>query len=149
MERLHAASNAMDTKAQALEWQQMLWRGYNTQTYQFGMGISAMPSLHNAIAVLYVFMGFRIGKLLGWVMAAYAAIIFVGSIHLGWHYAVDGIIAAVSMWLIWKAVNWWCKASGYDDSLKADTVELGRRSVSACEICRRPCWQIWKASRFW
>ncbi|MBL0924208.1 MAG: phosphatase PAP2 family protein [Sphingomonadaceae bacterium] len=119
MDRLHAASNAMDTKAQAVEWQQMLWRGYENQTYAFGMGISAMPSLHNAIAVLYVFMAFRIGKLLGVVMAVYAVIILIGSVHLGWHYAVDGIFSAFGMWGIWWVVDSWCRKSGYDASVDA------------------------------
>jgi hypothetical protein len=114
MTRLHAASNSHDMIAQAVEWQQMLWEGYTSQTYRFGMGISAMPSLHNAIAVLYIFMGFRFGRIAGSVATAYAAIIFVGSVHLGWHYAVDGIFAAVGMWAIWAAVNWWCARSGYD-----------------------------------
>jgi PAP2 superfamily len=117
MQRLHAASNSVDTIAQAVEWQQMLWNGYETQTYRFGMGISAMPSLHNAIAVLYALIGFRFGKLLGWTLTAYAAIIFVGSVHLGWHYAVDGIFSAVGMWGIWILVNRWCARSGYDQSV--------------------------------
>ncbi|TSB04265.1 hypothetical protein FOM92_02180 [Sphingorhabdus contaminans] len=117
MERLHAASNSMDTVAQAVEWQEMLWSGYENQTYRFGMGISAMPSLHNAIAVLYVFLAFRFGKLIGWVATAYAVIIFIGSIHLGWHYAVDGIFSAIGMWGIWKLANWWCVASGYDAAI--------------------------------
>jgi hypothetical protein len=43
-------------------------------------------------------------------------IIFIGSIHLGWHYAVDGIFSAIGMWAIWKAVNWWCVYSRYDDA---------------------------------
>ena len=128
MQRLHAASNSMDTVAQAVEWQQMLWSGYETQTYRFGMGISAMPSLHNAIAVLYVFIAFRFGKLLGWVAAAYAVIIFIGSIHLGWHYAVDGIFSAIGMWGIWKLVNWWCVASGYDGSVTSQQDDAGRNS---------------------
>lgn len=123
MERLNAASNAMDTKAQAIEWQQMLWRGYETQNYAFGMGISAMPSLHNAIAVLYVFMAFRLGRLLGTVMAIYAVIIFIGSIHLGWHYAVDGIFAAFGMWAIWYVVDRWCKKSGYDNAVDNAAIE--------------------------
>lgn len=122
MERLNAASNAMDTQAQAIEWQQMLWRGYETQNYAFGMGISAMPSLHNAIAVLFVFVGFRFGKLLGLVMAAYAVVILIGSVHLGWHYAVDGIFAAFGMWGIWWVVDSWCKKSGYDAAVDAKEV---------------------------
>jgi PAP2 superfamily len=102
----------------ALAWQSMLWEGYTSEIYKFGRGISAMPSLHNAIAVLYIFIGFRFAKPLGWFMAAYAFVIFVGSIHLGWHYAVDGIVAALGMWAIWCVVDWWCKASGYDESVK-------------------------------
>lgn len=118
MEKLAQADRDTNGAMSALAWQKMLWEGYTSQIYQFGRGISAMPSLHNAIAVLYIFVGFRFGKLLGWVMVAYAVIIFVGSIHLGWHYAVDGIVAALGMWGIWKVVDWWCKASGYDDAVK-------------------------------
>jgi O-antigen ligase len=123
MTRLHAASNSHDMIAQAVEWQQMLWEGYATQTYRFGMGISAMPSLHNAIAVLYVFLGFRFGRIAGLIAATYAVIIFVGSVHLGWHYAVDGIFAAIGMWLIWLGVNWWCAKSGYDSRLAGMLIE--------------------------
>jgi hypothetical protein len=73
-----------------------------------------MPSLHNAIAVLYALAAFRIGRLLGWFMTGYAVIIFIGSVHLGWHYAVDGIVSAAAMVLIWRWVDRWCIRSGYD-----------------------------------
>jgi hypothetical protein len=70
-------------------------------------GISAMPSLHVAIAVL-------IGICLRdrwprwqWPAWIYAAVIFIGSIHLGWHYASDGVVAAVGMITIWKAAGWY------------------------------------------
>lgn len=117
MEKLAQAHRDTNGGMGALAWQNMLWEGYTSQIYQFGRGISAMPSLHNAIAVLYVFVGFRFGKLLGWVMAGYAVIIFIGSVHLAWHYAVDGIVAAFAMWGIWKVADWWCSASGYDDAV--------------------------------
>jgi hypothetical protein len=103
----------------AYGWQQVLWNAYATKTFDVGMGISAMPSLHNAIAVLYALIAFRIGKAIGIFMSLYAAIIFVGSVHLGWHYAVDGIIAAVAMYAIWKAVDLYCQRSGYDQAVDA------------------------------
>lgn len=103
----------------AYGWQQVLWNAYATKTFDVGMGISAMPSLHNAIAVLYALIAFRVGKAIGIFMSIYAAIIFVGSVHLGWHYAVDGIIAAIAMYAIWKAVDHYCHRSGYDHAVGA------------------------------
>ena len=31
----------------------------------------------------------------------YAVAILVGSVHLGWHYAIDGYVAAIMVWVIW------------------------------------------------
>lgn len=68
-------------------------------------GISAMPSMHNAQATLYAAAAYSINRRFGHVMFAYAVAIFLGSIHLGWHYAVDGIIGALGALLIWLAVG--------------------------------------------
>lgn len=115
------ASHSIESQGivDAYGWQQVLWNAYATKTFDVAMGISAMPSLHNAIAVLYALIAFRIGKAIGIFMSLYAAIIFVGSVHLGWHYAVDGIIAAVAMYAIWKAVDLYCQRSGYDRAVDA------------------------------
>lgn len=121
MDKLKYASVSTGAQVNAPGWQQVLAQAHMSEEYYFGMGISAMPSLHNAIAVLYVFAAFRIGKLIGWFMTAYAVLIFIGSIHLAWHYAVDGIVAAIGMWAIWRAADWWCIASGYDASVTADS----------------------------
>ena len=120
IDNLRSANISTGGRVNAPFWQETLAQAYLSKQYYFGMGISAMPSLHNAIAILYVFDAFRIGKLIGWFMTAYAVIIFIGSIHLGWHYAADGIVAAAGMWAIWRAANWWCVASGYDASVTAD-----------------------------
>jgi PAP2 superfamily len=121
VEKLRNANIATGGRVNAPFLQDILIQGYLSKDYHFGLGISAMPSLHNAISVLYVFAAFRIGKLIGWTMVAYAIVIFIGSVHLAWHYAVDGIVATFGMWGIWRAVNWWCAASGYDASVDAET----------------------------
>ncbi len=40
-----------------------------------------------ALATLFVMAAQQIGRVIGWVALAYAFLIFVGSIQLGWHYA--------------------------------------------------------------
>jgi TRAP-type C4-dicarboxylate transport system permease small subunit len=60
-----------------------------------------MPSMHVAQASLTAAAAFRVGKVLGWIATAYALLIFVGSIHFGWHYAIDGMVAVAATVAIW------------------------------------------------
>ena len=74
-------------------------------------GISAMPSVHVAIAIAIALWlqryRIRVLTILGWL---YAAAIYVGSIHLGWHYATDGMFSAAMVLLVWwlsgRYVGW-------------------------------------------
>jgi hypothetical protein len=77
----------------------------NVDRNALGAGISAMPSLHVGIAVFAVLVVFRQSRRV-WPRTgavAYAAVIYVGSVHLGWHYASDGIVGGVGVALIWMA----------------------------------------------
>ncbi len=65
-------------------------------------GISAMPSMHVAMAVLFAIGGFERARWLGWALSGYALLIWVGSIHLGWHYAIDGVAGAAMMLGLWR-----------------------------------------------
>lgn len=86
-----------------------LWEAYINSTGQVISGISAMPSMHNAICVLMFLAARHAGAVLKWLAAAYALIIFVGSVHLGWHYAVDGYVSAIIVLGIWKFTGWHTK----------------------------------------
>lgn len=90
----------------ALDFQALLLSGQHSQGLLPAGGISAMPSMHVAMAVLFAISGFRIARALGWIMSGYALLIWIGSIHLGWHYASDGIAGAAMMIALWKAVGW-------------------------------------------
>lgn len=46
---------------------------------------------------------FHVDRRVGWVMTAYAVLIWFGSIHLGWHYAIDGPVAIAATVMIWWA----------------------------------------------
>lgn len=87
-------------------------------------GISAMPSIHVAIAVAAALWiqryRVKVLTLVGW---TYAAAIYIGSIHLGWHYATDGLVSAPLVLLVW-----WL-AGKYLGWLEGRELTLGRRPV--------------------
>jgi hypothetical protein len=82
-----------------------LWRDYLQAGGEVGGGISAMPSMHVAIA-LWIALVVRAympkAQVLGFVF--FAAIV-VGSVLLGWHYAVDGIAATAIASLAWMVAG--------------------------------------------
>ena len=88
----------------ALENQQGLWEFHNDGTwYSFG-GISAMPSIHLAMSMIFVMVAFNFGKLPGYFSIVYLLIMQIGSVILGWHYAVDGYAGILLAAAIWCAV---------------------------------------------
>ena len=74
----------------------LLWAAYTTNSTIVGNGISAMPSLHVAIAA---WMALAVRKRMMWL---YVAAIWVASVHLGWHYASDGLAGIVGAIVIWR-----------------------------------------------
>jgi membrane-associated phospholipid phosphatase len=79
-----------------------LWNNYLTGGDGIASGISAMPSIHVALALWIVFSlrsVFPRLAVLGWTFFAFIA---VGSVYLGWHYAVDGMAGALAALVSWK-----------------------------------------------
>ena len=91
----------------ALKVQDGLWQAHMTGTYDLGRGISAMPSIHVSAAVLFALLGWRVDRRLGIAFTVFAVAILVGSVHLAWHYAIDGYLAAVLTVVIWRVAGWW------------------------------------------
>lgn len=119
MRRLQAINDA-GYPLGALQWQQTLWDAQAGRHYGFGMGISAMPSMHNAITFLYVLAARRSRawvQVLAWL---FAVTILIGSVHLGWHYVADGVVAWLSMAAIWWAAGAYLKT---DSSTAAAQME--------------------------
>jgi hypothetical protein len=88
----------------SLAVQDELWRTYATGVGDV-RGISAMPSMHVGVAVLLAIFGWRKSRGLGWALSIFAAIILVGSVHLAWHYAVDGLAAIAIAFGCWAAAG--------------------------------------------
>ena len=94
----------------SLDVMRELWKNYETGTGIVN-GISAMPSMHVGTSVLFATLGFASGKRwLGWLLTGFASLIMIGSVHLTWHYAIDGYagaaIAIFGWWLAGHLIDW-------------------------------------------
>ena len=85
----------------AAQTQAFLWEAYSTGSERLYGGVSAMPSMHVTLTVLLALAAWSWHRVLGVLAGAYALLIMVGSVHLGWHYAVDGYVGAVLTTLLW------------------------------------------------
>lgn len=103
MAYIHAANAVYAVPV--VEIQQMLLTWYESGDFGLGRGITAMPSMHVALTTLYVFATWRIDKRLWAAFVVYWVLIMLGSIHLAYHYAVDGYVALVMVALIWLATK--------------------------------------------
>lgn len=82
----------------------MLWDNFITGSQALGSGISAFPSVHLAVATVFaLYVGERI-RLARVPMVVTVAAYQILSVHLGWHYAIDGYfsiatVVALRFWL--------------------------------------------------
>ena len=115
----------------AIDWQGVLWDHHVQQKYGFAMGVSAMPSMHNAITFLYLLAVWDGGRKLRAAAAIFAAAILIGSVHLGWHYAVDGLFAWAAVAAIWWGAGAYLRAVGYTDRIAQGRVSPPLQPASA------------------
>lgn len=96
----------------AVAGQEWLWGIYTARETRLYAGISAMPSMHVAMPVLYAVAGWSMDRRLGAAFAAFAALILVAAVHLGWHYAIDGYVSALGVAALWWAAGPLTKCAG-------------------------------------
>ena len=108
MEHLHSQST--EVRLVALAIQEWLWKGYATKAVD-PAGISAFPSLHVAIPATCACLGMAVDRVVGMLLTVFTALVLVGSVHLGWHYAVDGFggvaLGVGCWWMSRRVVAWW------------------------------------------
>lgn len=102
-----------------------------------GGGIAALPSMHNALSTL--FLCFAVGFDRRWLWGAipYAALILFGSVHLGWHYAIDGVVGIALAFLMWRIAGPIADA-GLAQRPVHRAIRRGRRSIGRIARSGRP-----------
>ena len=111
MERLNEISNILkadggDVGLYAMLNQGLLWSFYTDDYIGLGSGITAMPSMHVSFAMLLFLSVRELNRKAGYVALLYLVLIQIGSVHLGWHYALDGYVSIILTWVIWRFSGW-------------------------------------------
>ncbi len=114
MDYLYTANESYHISS--IDIQELLWRAYNGKETGFVKGISAMPSMHMSMSFLFVLLGWRVNRIAGVLFSIFALIIFIGSIHLGWHYAIDGYTAVILTTIIWFVAGFILKRNNSFDT---------------------------------
>jgi hypothetical protein len=95
--------------------QELLLEWYHSKEYGLGRGITAMPSMHVSMAFLYFLAIRHVSRWAGRFFFVFFVVIWLGSVHLGYHYAVDGLISVIGTSALWlgskKVIDWWERVS--------------------------------------
>jgi hypothetical protein len=91
--------------------QDLLARQLVEGSRELGAGITAMPSMHVSIATLYWLAARRLSRWFGWLAFVYLLLIMAASVHLAYHYAIDGYVSFILTFCIWKLAGKWAERS--------------------------------------
>jgi hypothetical protein len=96
----------------SVEIQEKVWQLYlvNGQGGEINGSIAAMPSLHVATACSFYLVARAWDRRLGRAFLIFLTLMLIGSVHLGWHYAIDGYAGIAGATIIWycagRIVRW-------------------------------------------
>lgn len=106
--------------------QEMLLDWFDANANGLGSGITAMPSMHVAIAFLFWIAMRPISHKAGIFFGSFFVITWIGSVHTAYHYAVDGLVSVIAVAAIWWAsghiIAWWDRYNATQAALRTKTV---------------------------
>jgi hypothetical protein len=111
-------------QSSAAFWQAYLWEVHAMRLPVLGAGISAMPSMHLTAGTLCLCAIWGQGRWWRVTGLTFLLVMLVGSIHTGWHYAVDSYVGIVC-----ALVFWWITCRVVPDGSASSDEELGRSTA--------------------
>lgn len=138
MAYLNAAS--LQWHDSAMKIQEVLWSLYlvNGRNGEINGSISSMPSLHVANACCWYLVARGTSVKLGRVFLVLLLIILIGSVHLGWHYAIDGYAGILGTLIIWWACGSLLRLPGIRRWLWGRAVAAGEKPGAAIPALAAP-----------
>lgn len=91
--------------------QQMLLERYRNRNSDLGAGITAMPSMHVALACLFWLSARHVSRWVGYAAFIFLIVIMLGSVHLAWHYAIDGYASIAITLGLWRLAGYWIEGT--------------------------------------
>jgi PAP2 superfamily len=114
----------------ALILQDLLWQSQLTGDFGIAKGISAAPSMHIASTWIIARVAWSMGRTARFFGSLFLLFIFVGSIHLGWHYALDGYLAIAGAWALWRLTGWLLDRRAVQAWLWPDRIDASSKVAS-------------------
>lgn len=109
-----------------LKVQGMLLDWFHADANGLGSGITAMPSMHVAVAFLFWLTTRHAAPRLARWFGLFFGLIWLGSVHLAYHYAVDGLVSVISVAALWRlsavVIAWWDGWLARQATLRTNTV---------------------------
>lgn len=113
----------LDQSPRSLAVANYLWGGYVNKVFNPAGGISAMPSLHLA-TMFWSIIAVRKSRWLAFGIA-FTAYIFIGSIVIGWHYAIDGIAGGIGTILCYAFAGFALRRRSNNEARPAAVAAIG------------------------
>ncbi|PMG82814.1 hypothetical protein BCU83_00670 [Vibrio breoganii] len=102
LHKLYFESKGYSFGVPATIMQEMLWTAHVEDKTEIGAGISAFPSMHVSVCMYMWLVTREYFKKFSALTFVFLIFVLVGSVHLGWHYAVDGYVSLVTTFIVWK-----------------------------------------------
>lgn len=109
-----------------LKVQGMLLDWFHADANGLGSGITAMPSMHVAIAFLFWLATRHAAPRAARWFGLFFAVTWISSVHLAYHYAVDGLVSVIAVAAIWRlsavVITAWDAILARQATLRTNTV---------------------------